>query len=179
MTFSRRRLLQSSSAWAASSVLGGGLLWGIDALAKPRSPLSHFRLPLLSGGRFSSEEQLGKVWVISFWATWCAPCLQELPHLDRLLSEYQKWGATGIAISTDAPETSSTVAAVAKRKKLKLPVAHDADGNVAAKLNPQGSNPYTLFVDKKGRIALRHEGYSPGDEKNVEKVLRILLQEPA
>ncbi|MCP4501964.1 MAG: TlpA family protein disulfide reductase [Deltaproteobacteria bacterium] len=177
--FVERRAFLRDAFWSSGMVLTGGALgFSNAALAKKRAPLPAFSLPLLSGETFSSDAVHGKVLVISFWATWCAPCLQELPHLDRLLTTYKKWGAVGIAISTDAPETSATVASVVKRKGLRLPVAHDADGNVTARLNPQGSNPYTVFVDKKGRVALRHEGYSPGDEKNHEKILRILLQEP-
>lgn len=60
-----------------------------------------------------------------------------------------------------------------------MPVLHDKSGVAVAKLNPRGQNPYTVFIDRHGKIAWRHEGYATGDEKKYEKVLQKLLREPA
>lgn len=142
-----------------------------------RAKAAKFSAKSLEGKRFKLKKLKGDVVVINFWATWCAPCLQELPFLNEFQSKFAKKGFTVLAISNDGPETASKVRTVAKRKKLKMPVFHDTSGDLVAKHNPRGSNPFTVFIDKKGRIAYSHEGYAPGDEKKYEKIIEALLAE--
>ena len=74
-------------------------------------------------------------------------------------------------------ETAATVATVVRRRRFTMTVAHDRSGTVISSLNPRAANPYTLFIDRQGRIAHRHEGYSPGDERSYETLIDALLSE--
>lgn len=145
--------------------------------AEQRAAAAAFSLKDLSGKPVRLDDYKGKVVVVNFWATWCAPCLQELPFLEQYYKRYGKSGLVVLAIATDGPETASRVRTVVRRKRFTMPVLHDAAGSVVASLNPRGANPYTLFIDKKGRVAFRHEGYSPGDEKKYEGLIKKLLAE--
>lgn len=164
-------------------MIGAGSLALLLALApaapeEKRAPAPDFVLKTLEGKRLELSKHAGRVVVISFWATWCGPCMQELAVLDRLYRERKDKGLTVLAISTDGPETAAQVRTVVKRNRWSMPVLLDAEGSVSARLNPRGTNPYTLFVDRRGKIALRHEGWTTGDEKSYERTIAALLAEP-
>ncbi len=142
---------------------------------RPAAPA--FALKDLDGKPVSLAALRGKVVVVNFWATWCAPCLQELPFLDQFQQKYGKDGLVVIAIATDGPETAANIASVVRRRRLSVTVAHDGSGTVIAALNPRAANPYTLFLDRQGRVAHRHEGYSAGDERKYEATITALLAE--
>lgn len=152
-----------------------------DAADPPdkRATIADFALKNLKGKRVKLSDFKGKVVVVNFWATWCVPCLQELPFLADYYDKYKDQGFTVLAVTIDGPETFSRVRSVVKRRKWKMPILLDQDGSVAAMLNPRGTNPYTMFVDRQGRVAHDHEGYNSGDEKGYEDVIKRLLAEPA
>ena len=145
------------------------------AASRPAAP--SFSLKDHNGQSISLAALKGKVVVVNFWATWCAPCLQELPFLEQFHQKRGKDGLVVIAIATDGPETAASVATVVRRRRLTMTVAHDQSGTVISSLNPRAANPYTLFIDRQGRVAHRHEGYSPGDERKYEALIDALLAE--
>jgi thiol-disulfide isomerase/thioredoxin len=142
-----------------------------------RAKAAKLSIKSLQGKRFKLKKLKGQVVIVNFWATWCAPCMQELPFLDGFHEKYGKKGLTVMAISNDGPETASRVRGVVKQRKFKMPTFHDKSGQVMASHNPRGGNPYTVFIDKKGRVAYAHEGYTPGDEKKYEEIITALLAE--
>ena len=145
------------------------------AASRPAAP--PFSLKDHNGQSISLAALKGKVVVVNFWATWCAPCLQELPFLEQFHQKRGKDGLVVIAIATDGPETAASIATVVRRRRLTMTVAHDQSGTVISSLNPRAANPYTLFIDRQGRVAHRHEGYSPGDERKYEALIDALLAE--
>ena len=143
--------------------------------SRPAAP--PFSLKDHNGQSISLAALKGKVVLVNFWATWCAPCLQELPFLEQFHQKRGKDGLVVIAIATDGPETAASIATVVRRRRLTMTVAHDQSGTVISSLNPRAANPYTLFIDRQGRVAHRHEGYSPGDERKYEALIDALLAE--
>lgn len=150
-------------------------LSGAPETARKAAP--DFELKDLAGKRVKLSSLAGKTVLINFWATWCGPCILELPHLDKLAKEFGDKGLTVLAISTDGPQTQAQVRSLVKREKLSMPILLDPDGKVFSALNPRGTNPFTLILDKSGKIAESHEGYNPGDEtKYREWVVRLLAE---
>lgn len=166
---------------AFAAVLGA---LSTPALAdEDRSPAPGFTLDTLDGESVSLDDFEGQVVAVSFWATWCRPCLQELPHMSRFHETYGDVDGDGerdftvLAISTDGPETLAEVRQTARRQRWAMQVLLDQEGDVSAQLNPRGTNPFTVFIDRNGNIAHSHEGYSSGDEDGYETLIQELIAE--
>lgn len=144
-----------------------------------RQQAPDFELKDLAGKRVRLSNLAGKTVIINFWATWCGPCLLELPHLDKIGKDLADKGLVVLAISTDGPQTLAQVRSLVKREKYAFNVLLDPEGKVFALLNPRGTNPFTLIVDKAGRIAESHEGYNPGDEAKYREWAQRLVAEDA
>jgi peroxiredoxin len=161
----------------ARLVLCLALLVPLPALAQ-KAP--DFTLNALDGSTFRlSEAGAGKVVLLNFWATWCVPCVKELPHLQRLQDSYGSRGFQALAVSTDGPDRQAAVSAFVGRYGFTMPVLLDSRSEVVALFDPQLTLPCTVLLDRGGKIRFVHQGYSPGDERLFEQEVTTLLDEPA
>src|SRR4029077_7944685 len=94
-------------------------------------PAPVFELELLGGSKFRLAEHKGKVVVLDFWATWCGPCLQAMPQVDRVTQEFRDQDVRLIAVNLE--ETPKQITAMLERQKMNLTVALDREGRVAEK----------------------------------------------
>jgi peroxiredoxin len=124
-----------------------------------------------------SKTAAGKVTLLNFWATWCVPCVKELPHLQALQDRYGGSGLQLLTVSTDGPDRRSAVSAFVGRYGFTMPVLLDARSEVVALFDPQLVLPFTVILDRTGRIRFAHQGYSPGDERLMEREIALLLRE--
>ena len=93
-----------------------------------------------------------RIVVVNFWATWCPPCVEEMPDLQRVHDEYAERGVTVVGLGIDSP---SALKRFRDEHLLSLPLfAAGASGSELARAlgNPSGALPYTILVDRKGRI---------------------------
>ncbi len=146
-------------------------------LKKNRPAVSNFSLNTLKGDRFQFNSVRGKVVVISFWASWCKPCIQELGYL-KILAKAHPDEMVVLAVSTDAPNTIAGVRKIVKRKRLTMPILLDTDGTVMNEVNPRGTLPFSVYVDRQGNIGATHDGFSSGDEDKLKATVEALLAEP-
>jgi peroxiredoxin len=142
--------------------------------AAPASLAPDFTLKSLNGPNLRLAEQRGQIVMLNFWATWCAPCREEMPHLARLHEKYRASGFTVLGVNVDETQRQATV--VATRLALPFPVLFDADKTVA-KAYDVSTMPSSVFVDRDGRLRHVHKGYRSGDETVHEQLLRSLLKE--
>lgn len=136
------------------------------------------------GNTFRLSDHIGKqVVLIDFWATWCQPCLAEMPHLEKMYEQYKSQGLLVVAVSMDGPESIADVPAFAKRNQMNFPVLLDEDSSIASIYNPRKSAPLSAIIDRNGRIAAVREGYNAGDEQfvlqDVQKALGIAGTAPS
>jgi thiol-disulfide isomerase/thioredoxin len=139
--------------------------------------MGDFALTDLEGRTVKLSHYRGSVVVVNFWATWCEPCKQELPFLDAYYRELASQGFVVLAIATDGPRTIPGVRQLVKQRGWTFPVLLDSDGAVMGDLNPRGAAPYTMYVDRLGRLAGDHDGYAPGDELGMRAKIQALLEE--
>lgn len=115
--------------------------------------------------------------LVSFWATWCKPCLQEMPHLSDLAKTFETNGLTTVAISIDEPRNKSRVRTHVQSKDYAFRTLLDPNQEAYRKLQGQ-SVPYVLLLDQQGHAAYVKVGYRPGDEATLEAAVRDLLHLP-
>jgi peroxiredoxin len=131
------------------------------------------------GKTFRLSDHLGKEAILlDFWATWCEPCMAEMPHLEELYEQNKSKGFLVAAVSMDGPETIADVPMFAKRHNMTFPVILDEDSHVISVYNPKRSAPLSVIIDKKGRIFRLRESYNSGDEKYVAADVAEVLAQP-
>jgi peroxiredoxin len=130
----------------------------------------------VEGNTVRLSDHLGKkVILIDFWSTFCAPCLAEFPHLNRIYAANKDKGFVILAVSMDGPDTVANVPAYTKRNNLAFPVLLDEDSHIASLYNPKKTEPLSLLIDKNGNVVRVREGYNPGDEKLIEEDVNKLV----
>lgn len=153
----------------------------INLLAQNEEDLSlkkapNFKLINIDGKYIELNKEVGKGPIlISFWATWCKPCLEEMVEYNKIYSEHKDKGFTLLAISTDTEKTVAKVKPYIKSKNYNFPVLLDSNSDVARKYYAQ-QMPYTVLIDKNGSVVYSHLGYMKGDEKKVEMLVMELLE---
>ncbi len=120
---------------------------------QPGSEAPGFRLPALAGGEFDLASQRGKIVVLNFWATWCPPCVAEMPSLERLHRALAPEGLSVVTVSAD--EDEAELRRFVSEQALTLPVLKDPGGRVAASAYRTTGYPETFILDRDGRL-LQH-----------------------
>jgi thiol-disulfide isomerase/thioredoxin len=165
-----------ATKYGSENGLGDRLLKAYDAYNKEREeryakiegptpntgatdPLA-YKLNKLEGGQIKLSDFQGKVIVVNFWATWCGPCLTEMPLLEKTMAKYQQdREVVFLALSTD--EERDDVAPFVKQHKFKLPIVF-ADGlDAAFRIS---SIPTTIIFNRSGEISFRQAGFNPRED---------------
>ncbi len=158
-------------ACGAGWLLGQGRGDDTSSLKGKQAPA--FRLDALKGKPVALSDLKGKVVVVDFWATWCPPCRESLPHLDALSKdkEYAKKGLKVYAVNLR--ESAEKVRAYVEKQNLSFNVLLDKDGSTAQSYLVRGI-PTTVVIDREGNIAEVMIGFGGSDaplKKAVEKAL--------
>ena len=129
----------------------------------------------LNGKQISFNEafEKGKVTMVSFWATWCKPCIQELQTYHGLFDEWKtKYGAKLIAVSIDDSRNAQKVAPFIKSRNWQYDVLLDINQDFKRAMNVNNV-PHT-FIIMNGKVVFSHAAYTPGDEEELEELLKKL-----
>jgi peroxiredoxin len=110
-----------------------------------------------------------KVVYMTFFATWCKPCLTEMKHLRKIYKKYKGKGLVVLAVSVDEPQTRSRVRPTIKRYRIKYPVVIDTQGQVVRLYNPKRATPYSVLFDRNGKILKTRTAFQISDLPEMEK----------
>lgn len=153
-------LLLAAASQAAMPAIGG------------KAP--DFTLKNSAGSNLKLSEHRGEVVMINFWATWCAPCRQELPLLNRLHEQYRKAGFRLLGVNID--DRPDAARAMAKNLGISFPVLFDSEKRVS-RLYDVNAMPSTVLIDRDGKVRYIHLGYRAGYETRYEAQIRELLKQ--
>jgi len=152
--------------------LAVGLFWAaVRAPARPHAAPS-FVLPDLSGKAVRMEDLRGKVVLLNLWATWCPPCVEEMPTLEALSKKMTGRDFVLLAISED--EQPKNVGPWVEQRGLTFPILLDERGQIGADLGITGY-PETFIIDRGGRIVHHHVGYRDWSEPGIVAALERLM----
>jgi len=140
---------------------------------RQRLPAPPIDLATLDGGEFRLSDYRGKVVFINFWATWCIPCRQEMPGMERLWRRFQDKGLVIIGISADRGERRK-IAKFVEKLKLSFPIALDPSGQVRSTYEVTGL-PFSYLIATDGRISGRIIGARDWDESEAIDVIELML----
>ncbi len=131
-----------------------------------------FTLKDIEGNSHTLSEYRGKVVLVDFWATWCFPCIIEIPHFVKLYNQYKERGFVILGASLDNNE--KRLKNFIKNQAINYPVLVNAR-KVSVIYAVQGI-PTAYLIDKDGRITEKFVGYAPGAEKKIEKLILKLIE---
>ncbi|WP_111641636.1 TlpA family protein disulfide reductase [Marinimicrobium alkaliphilum] len=144
------------------------------ALSAHATEAPDFTLKSASGENLRLAEQRGQVVMINFWASWCPPCLQEMPLLDEIYQRYQPAGFNLLGINVE--QDTAAAEALLEELGVSFPILFDPDNQVSRDYQVQAM-PTTVLVDKNGVVRYVNRGYQPGDEDKYRAQVRELIRE--
>ena len=165
----RRAWALRLASCAAFAVLAGT---ASSAIA-PQAAAPDFTLHAMGGSNLRLKEQRGRVVMVNFWATWCGPCRQEMPQLNRLYEKYKSSGFVLLGVNVD--DDVAKAAELAAKLGVTFPVLLDTEKTVS-KLYDVSTMPSTVIIDRDGKVRYVHKGYLTGYEDTYDKQVRELLK---
>jgi peroxiredoxin len=167
----RTRWLLWSSALLLAVMLGGTSLPAVES-SEAIKPAPSWELKDVDGKTIRSSDIKGKIVILDFWATWCAPCRAEIPGFIDLQKQYGKDGVAVIGVSLDEGEPSA-VKKFAEKLGVNYPILL-GDQKIVSAFGGIDAIPTTFIIDREGGIASRHFGLTEKAdlEKNIKPLLR-------
>jgi thiol-disulfide isomerase/thioredoxin len=158
MTPSRRRLLLAGSAAVAAAAGAGGYVWRERRFEQATGGVWSLVLPTPTGGELHFARLRGRPVLLNFWATWCAPCIREMPLLDRFHARVAARGWQVVGLAADAAQP---VGEFLRRTPVAYPIVLAGGPGIALARrlgNPDGALPFTVLFGSDGQIQRRKRG---------------------
>lgn len=131
--------------------------------------------PLSGGAQITVAGLQGQVYIVDFWASWCEPCADEMPVLERLYNQHRASGFTVIGVSQDSG--ASNVQQFLRRIPVTFPIVLDNTHAVAGRYSPPRM-PTSFIVDRRGIVRHVHAGFRSSDAPAMEREVAALVSQP-
>ena len=144
----------------------------VDVSPLVGKPAPDFSLTMLEGGDFKLSEAKGKVVVLDFWATWCAPCVRSLPHVIEAMADFPPDKVAFLAVNQG--EARKQVEQFMEIRGFKMPVGFDLEMKTGEKFGVE-SIPYTVVIDPAGKVTYVSLGASPDGARKLAEAVAAAL----
>jgi thiol:disulfide interchange protein DsbD len=135
------------------------------------SPLAGVSMTTLDGGAFDAAPLAGKVVVVNFWATWCVPCVKEIPSFNKIHKELGGKGVAVLGVSMDDEDALAKVKTFLAKHPMQYAVALGSD-KVSERFQ-LNNYPVTVVFDRSGKVRKRFEGFA--SEQSLEDAVKTAL----
>jgi len=160
-------------------IFGGLLMMNLSLQAQENKTIPATEVETLDGKKVSTGDfdNEGKPMVISFWATWCKPCIKELKTIHDMYPDWQdETGVKVVAISIDDARNAGSVPTLVNAFGWDYEVFLDKNSDFKRAMNVVNI-PHTFLIDGEGKIVYQHTSYAPGDEEELyDKILELVEQ---
>lgn len=157
-----------------------GIIWAVVNFDKQEvvvlqtgQPAPDFTLNTVDGNTVKLSDYKGKVVMVNFWASWCEPCRQEMPDIEKAYVTYKDQGFVVLGVNIN--EKNVPIQGFVNQYGLTFPILMDHDSKVAVDLYRVKPIPTSFFVDRDG--ILRQTAEMPMSLTNIENILGSLLEE--
>ena len=148
------------------------VLAGCSTPASPALDVPQFSFSSLEGKTVAMKDLSNKVVIVDFWATWCGPCREEIPHLNELYSELKGKGLEIVGISMDTDGTDG-VKDFAREFRIQYPIVM-GDEKVAESFGGLIGLPTTFVIDRQGKVAKKYIGLPPAED--MRRIVKELVE---
>ena len=164
--------------WTAASRVPSAVSAPLSSSPSPREGFlaPDFTLDTLDGNTITLSELRGQIVVINFWATWCLPCREETPALEKSYEQYKDSGVVILGVNLTDQDSIREVESFVQEFRLTYPILLDRDGTVSNTLYQIKGLPTTFFVNREGIIRTAVVG-GPMSETFIRSKIEALLQE--
>ena len=171
-------LALGAAGWLATrggpgAAAGGGQGVVVEGRARVGAPAPRVELPGLDGGRVRLADFRGRPLVVNFWASWCGPCVEEMPAFERA---HQRLGERVAFLGIAQRDERGAAQALAARTGVTYPLAHDPAGRSFDAFGGLGM-PATAFIRPDGTLAAVHTGQL-SEERLLERTASLLGARP-
>ncbi|RMH20826.1 MAG: TlpA family protein disulfide reductase, partial [Gammaproteobacteria bacterium] len=137
-----------------------------------------FSLPTLSGGStLQLSDFRGRLVLLTFWATWCAPCREEMPDMQALWQRYKEQGFSLLAVNIEM-DNQKQVKKFVNRYALTFPILLDPKATVRKRYEIEGL-PTSYLIDRRGRFLGKIVGNQPWESEAAQQMIASLLKGPS
>jgi peroxiredoxin len=137
------------------------------------APAPDFSLVPVGGGEpIGPKSFAGKVVIVDFWATWCAPCKESFPAYQRMID---KFGGDLVVVGVSVDDDPNGIADFRSATGVKFPLVWD-EGKAAAGVYKPGTMPTSYLLDRNGIVQFVHQGFRTGEASSIEEHFQSLLK---
>ncbi len=137
-------------------------------------PAPQLVLEGLDGKIYDLVDYRGRIVVVNFWATWCPPCIEEMPTLQRMWEKLSPSGLELLAVNVGEARENITTFLSRFEPRLTFPILRDTTGETFASWRVRGL-PTTYVIDKQGRIIYEAQGGRNMDSEHIQGLLKALI----
>lgn len=147
-----------------------------DAESQPLKPLAEMSWTGFEGSVQKLKDHRGKVVILDFWATYCPPCIEEIPHLIELQAKYGANDLVVIGLHVGGEEDRPKVPEFVERLKITYPLAYPEGALTSFVFGQQTSIPQTAIFDRQGKLVKKIAGFSPAIKVELDTAVAAAIE---